>query len=285
MNPFDLPGPSFLVFYFMLCAVVTVGLRLVFVLIERGQPPSLPLQDPYRIAWLRGGAPEAARVAVLSLVDRGLLEVRYKKLMRCGPMAAELPRQGLEWAIYSLAGSPVEAPELFKDAAVVGVCEAYRLQLAQAGLAPNAAAQGNRLLALALALVILLGAAGLKAELALARGKQNLGFLAIMAVIAVYVLWLQTRRRRTRIGDLALADLRRLFAALKDRAASIQPGRMTSDALLLAAVFGLSALPGAGFAALQGFFPKASGSSGGDGGSSCGSGGCGGGGGCGGCGS
>jgi hypothetical protein len=81
-------------------------------------------------------------------------------------------------------------------------------------------------------------------------------------------------------------DLRRLFSALRQRAASIRPGAMTSDTVLLAAVFGLSALPTTGFADIVRVYKKSA-SSGGGCGSSCGSG-CGGGGsggGCGGCGS
>jgi len=285
MNPFDLPGPTFLVFYVILCAAITIGAREVATLLERRLPSSLALDDPYQIAWLRGGAPEAARIAVLSLVDRGVLEIKDKKLVRRSTSPWDAPRQPLERAIYALATSPADAAALFKDRAVSDVCDFYRQRLAKARLVPDADIERDRLLVLAASLAIVLGTAGLKAAIAVSRGKANLGFLAILAVIAAIVLWKQVLRRRTQAGDAALGDLRRLFDALKGRAASIQAGRMTNDAMLLAAVFGLGALPGTGFASLQGFFPKASSSSGGGCGSSCGSGGCGGGGGCGGCGS
>jgi uncharacterized protein (TIGR04222 family) len=286
MNPLDLPGPAFLVFYVILCAVVTVAARLVVAALESRRPSSLALDDPYQIAWLRGGAPEAARIAVLSLVDRGVLEVnKDKKLARRSASPWDAPRQPLERAVYDLAANPADAGALFKDRAVSEVCAGYRERLAKAGLVPDADGEGNRLLILAVALAIVLGIAVLKAGVALSRGKENLAFLAVLAVVAAVVLWKQILRRRTRAGDTALGDLRRLFDALKGRAASIQAGRMTNDAMLLAAVFGLSALPGTGFATLHSFFPKASSSSGGSCGSSCGSGGCGGGGGCGGCGS
>jgi uncharacterized protein (TIGR04222 family) len=52
-----------------------IAFRLALRRIESGQRPELPLNDPYHIAFLRGGAAQAARIAVMSLIDRGLLEV------------------------------------------------------------------------------------------------------------------------------------------------------------------------------------------------------------------
>src|SRR5260370_30400851 len=75
MNPFDLSGPSFLVFYICVSLIVIIALKLAIDEAERGAPRALPLSDPYHIAWLRGRTPDAARIAVLSLIDRGLLAV------------------------------------------------------------------------------------------------------------------------------------------------------------------------------------------------------------------
>jgi Protein of unknown function (DUF692) len=75
MNPFDLSGQSFLIFYIGVALIVIITLKLVIDEAEGGVPRALPLSDPYQIAWLRGGTPEAARIAVLSLTDRGLLAV------------------------------------------------------------------------------------------------------------------------------------------------------------------------------------------------------------------
>jgi hypothetical protein len=68
MNPFDLSGPSFLAFYVVLAVIVIIALKLAIDEAEGGAPPALPLSDPYHIAWLRGRTPEAARIAVLSLI-------------------------------------------------------------------------------------------------------------------------------------------------------------------------------------------------------------------------
>src|SRR6185436_11482472 len=76
---------------------------------------------------------------------------------------------------------------------------------------------------------------------------------------------------RTARGDALLADLRTLFRRLKDRAGSLRAGGATADAALLAAVFGLSALPASGFAYAKRLYPRAATSSG----SSCSSTSCG----------
>ena len=73
MNPFNLPGPAFLAFY------VTFGIALIagaciywFFRTRRVETPVLT--NPYEIAYLRGGAAEAVRVAVIGLLERNILE-------------------------------------------------------------------------------------------------------------------------------------------------------------------------------------------------------------------
>jgi uncharacterized protein (TIGR04222 family) len=148
---------------------------------------------------------------------------------------------------------------------------------------PDAAMRAWRHRWFAVAATILVGVALSKIVIAFGRGRYNVGFLFILTAMGLWVVWLLVRRRRTSLGNGMLKDLRRLFGALRQRAATIRPGAMTSDAMLLAAVFGLSALPATGFADIARIYKKSA-SSGGGCGSSCGSG-CGGGGGCGGCGS
>jgi len=92
---------------------------------------------------------------------------------------------------------------------------------------------------------------------------------------------------RTPAGDALLADLRTLFARLKERAHTLRPGGRSSEVALLMAVFGVRALSPIGFPYARQLFPKATASTssstcGSACGSSCGGGGCGGG--CGGCG-
>jgi uncharacterized protein (TIGR04222 family) len=286
MNPFDLSGPSFLVFYLAVAVFVVVAAKLAIDEAEGGTPPALPLSDPYHIAWLRGGTSEAARIAVLSLTDRGLLAVSGDNLVNLSS-AQSFVREPIEQAILArcaLSGTP--ATVVLADPGVERACAPYRAQLERLQLMPDAAMRAARYRWFAVAAAILLGVALSKIVIAFGRARYNVGFLIILTAIALWVVWLLVRRSRTHLGNRMLKDLRRLFRALRQRAATIRPGTMTSDAMLLAAVFGISALPATGFADFLRVYKKAA-SSGGGCGSSCGSGcgGGGGGGGCGGCGS
>jgi uncharacterized protein (TIGR04222 family) len=142
---------------------------------------------------------------------------------------------------------------------------------------PDAAMRAQRYRWFALAVAILLGVTLGKIVIAFGRGRYNVEFLVILTAIGLGVVWLLVRRRRTHLGNRMLKDLKRLFRALRQRVAILRPGVMTSDAMLLATVFGVSALPVTGFVDFLRVYKKAA-SSGGGCGSSCGSG-CGGGGG------
>lgn len=285
MNPFDLSGPPFLVFYIGMAVIVIIAVKLVIDEAERGAPRALPLSDPYQIAWLRGGTREAARIAVLALTDRGLLSVSGDNLVNFS-QPQSFVREPIESAVLArCARSGTAATAILDDTGVERACAPYQARLERLQLMPDAAMRAWRYRWFAIAAAILLGVALSKIAIAFGRGRYNVGFLIILAAIGLWVVWLLVRRRRTSLGNKILKDLRRLFSALRQRAATIRPGAMTSDAMLLAAVFGISALPATGFADFLRVYKKAA-SSGGGCGSSCGSGcGGGGGGGCGGCGS
>jgi uncharacterized protein (TIGR04222 family) len=284
MNPFDLSGPSFLVFYICVALIVIIALKLVIDEAEGGAPRALPLSDPYHIAWLRGGTPEAARIAVLSLIDRSLLSVSGDNLVNLSATPSVV-REPIERAVLArCAQSRTPATAILADSGVERACASYRARLEGLQLMPDAAMRAQRYRWFALAAALLLGIALGKIAIALGRGRYNIEFLIILTAIALGVVWFLVRRRRTHLGNRMLKDLQRLFKGLRQRAATIRSGGMTSDAMLLAAVFGISALPATGFADFLRVYKKAA-SSGGGCGSSCGSGcGGGGGGGCGGCG-
>src|SRR5262245_9138943 len=80
MNPFDLRGPEFLVFYLILSTIVIGVLILSRRAAEFGNIPKTDVSDPYLIAYLRGGKGETLRLATLSLIERRLLSAQDQTL-------------------------------------------------------------------------------------------------------------------------------------------------------------------------------------------------------------
>jgi uncharacterized protein (TIGR04222 family) len=285
MNPFDLPGPSFLLLYLLLIAGTAAAFYLSIIILEDGTTPPLPLGNPYQIAWLRGGAREAVRVAVLSLLDRSLVELGVSAVTARVTNVSTVA-EPIEQAILRRCINGGELlTRLPADPMVAAACDRLGDGLARLGLVPNEAQQWVRRGIFAVAVVWLGAVALVKLKVAFERGRSNVGFLIILAVAAPFALGFLLQHRRTRVGDRVLADLRRLFAGLRGRAQAIRRGETTNEAMLLAAVFGVTALPEGAYFDLQQAYARANRSGGVSGGCGGGGGGCGGGGGgCGGCG-
>ena len=291
MNPFDWHGPPFLVFYAALCAVVTGLVVLALRALESGDVPRLRQVDPYLVACLRGGVDEALRAVVLSLFDRKLLALDGVSLS-AQQTSLGLVRRPIEREVLSKFIVPGFAQEIlsFEPArqaaqALVGELERMRLVRGRWDL-------GRRVGLGIAAIATLWGVATAKIVIALGRGRTNIEFLVIFALIAVPFVVVRLWGGRTALGDQLLADLRQLFSGLGVRSHEVQLGGATNELALLVGVFGLYALSGEAESTARLFFPAPitpPGAGGGDssgGGSSCGSscgGGCGGGG-CGGCG-
>lgn len=290
-NPFDLRGPQFLVFYITLGILLFIILRIIRQRVEDDGINSRHIfSDPYTIAYLREGGEEVIRVAVISLLDRGLLTANGVMLSaRTG--AEAIARKPIEKGILKKCHNPVSASSLVQDPELVAMSERYEEELIKLRLLPGDAARRVRDILFRLSLLILWGVAGMKIYVALMRGKTNIIFLIILAVIFPVVAYALTKMPfRSIKGDRTLANLRETFSGLKSRADRVQMGGGTTDIVILASVFGLIHLPEELSAQARLFFPQlqrassSTGSSCGSGcsSSSCGGGGCGGG--CGGCG-
>ncbi len=286
-NPFDLPGPQFLIFYVVLGVFTIIILWLARQASEAADAPRIDYSDPYLLAYLRGGAPEVIRVATVSLIDRGLLQMTDDQLVDVNQSTVNIVRRPIEKALLQHFRFRAKASSAFTSPAILSTCEEYRDALQRLGLIPDESILRVRLWRLCVAVILLSGVAALKILIALQRGRTNIFFLVLLAVFFVFIAIRVHNPLRTRRGDALLADLRNLFSSLKARAAMLRPGGETADAALLMAVFGLGALPAVSFPYAKQFQPKSSASStsgcGSACGSSCGSS-CGGGGGCGGCG-
>lgn len=287
MNPFQLTGFRFLGFYVLVGIAVVWGLRIWLRQRETANaPPQQNMTDPYLIAYLRAGANEALRVATFALVDRGLLVAREEKLKRKDVDAVGVAQRPIEKAILQFYAKEREAYEIFKDRGAKAACENYAKVLKDQGMIATADTFKQRLVPAVIALTVLVGVTWTKISIALSQGRHNVGFLAVLTAVFACVVLYAWFIRRTGRGDAMLADLKSLFSRLKSRAKSLHAGGQTNEAALLAAVFGLSAIPTAGFPFMEKLYPKKSSDGSGCGSSSCSSGdsSCGGGGGCGGCG-
>lgn len=291
MNPFELTGFSFLGFYIVVASAIVVGMRFWFRQIETANAKSPQnLTDPYLIAYLRAGANEALRVTTVSLLDRGLLVNNGTTLSSKNVKALELAQRPIEKAVIQHFFPAGESHGIFKDKDALKACDSYATVLKNQGLLADANTFMKRLLPVSLALAALIGMTWAKINIAFSQGRHNVGFLVVLTIVFCIITIINWRRRRTALGDDMLGDLRSLFSRLKGRAKSLPGGGRTNEAAILAAVFGLSALPVASFPFMDKLYPAKAGSGSGCGsscssssssscssGSSCG-GGCGGGG-------
>jgi uncharacterized protein (TIGR04222 family) len=292
MNPFDLPGPSFLTFYAALSFCVIVLFTLFRRWLEQGPVPKLTDLDPYQVAFLRDGEREAIRVAVMTLCCRELLTISGDTVTT-RPDALERVRRPFERHILEACRLGEHARHIPSLSTVQRSAEGLESQLISQGLLPNESQHGVRILLVVVAALGLAGTALRKIILALERGHSNIILLVVFAVVAVFAARYAIHPFRTPVGDKVVSGLKSLFEGLRERTFDIQFDAATNEFTWLIAVHGVTALSGNTLVAARGLFPEImprragsdSSSSGGCGsscGGGCGSGGCGGG--CGGCG-
>ena len=287
MNIFDLRGPEFLAVY-LLASVV--GL-IVFYVVSRRAPPQSErqpsgdarrlLRDPYLLAFLRGGAGQTLQTVAFSMGERGHLSISKKGLIASGERGALT--HPLEIAVFVECGTLRGIGKLLRDKRLKELAENYAAPLKESGLLADHAEYSRRLRVFLAVVGALLAMAVLKISVALQGGHSNIAFLLILTMVVLIVAVVILRRRRTGAGDRALADQQILFAELKGRVKRLAAGGATSEAVLIAAAFGLAALPGAAYPFANAVHRQSQ-NGGCGGGSSCGGGGGGGGSGCGGCG-
>lgn len=299
MFPFTLSGPPFLFFYCVAALALLAGYW--FFRQSRGassRPTRISelTDDPYKIACLRGGDVEMVNVAIFNLVDRGLLEasVSGATLKTNAKASAETLRRSLDRALLACFSTPTPPGDAMLSPEVQRACGQYRQELLSRGLLLDDVQSSQVWLGLVVVLGVLGGIAVARILQALSRGQTNVAFLVLAAAVACWLAYRIGKGDTTSAGRRALDSLRTLMARLKARASGIAHGGATNEALLLAAVFGMYALPAAAFPFVEQMFPRqtslrsnsgcGSGGCGSTSGSSCGGGGGGGGGGCGGCG-
>src|SRR5262245_31992018 len=119
MNPFSLPGPEFLFFYFCFSLVVIVAAFILRRMAESGPAPKIDLADPYLIAYLRGGEDEALRVALISLVDRGILVIDDQLIRRADQAYDDPIEYQIECEMLKKFGDPGESSYVVTVASIL----------------------------------------------------------------------------------------------------------------------------------------------------------------------
>ncbi len=272
MNPFDQSGPEFLLFYLFFSLVVIIAIVFLRRRAESGPSPRIDLGDPYLIAYLRGRENEALRVAVVTLVDRGLLVMDENSVHRADHVTLEMAKNPIEYEVLKKFSYPDKAASVFKDDDLKTVFQQYRLKLEDAGLIPNNEVRLARIKRLLLALGAL-GVVGLiKIQIGLSQ-ERPVGFLVVMMIITMVIAAFFSFPRLTALGEATLADVTNLYSGLKERVHSYSQGSSPAELAMYAAVFGIGALAATPYGYAQTLFPRANNSSflGSACGSSCGS--------------
>ena len=285
-SPFDYRGPEFLAFYLLFGMVALVALYAVRRLGESDDPPPVNFNDPYLIGYLRGGWREPIRIATISLIDRGFLKADGANVTAAPDRPWTALRGVMEPTVARFFSARAAAAGAFQDAGCRGAADTYKSQLTELGLLPDEGARLRQAIWFLIAAGALWGVAGYKLYLAAQRGRHNIQFLVFFAIVFTLIAWFVSRPRVTRRGAALITSLKTLFQPLSDRAGTLLQGANPNEVLLLAAVFGMGALPEGLTPYSKALYPAASSSGCGSSsscGSSCGGGGCGGG--CGGCGS
>lgn len=222
---------------------------------ESADEARIDTSDPYRIAYLRGRAPEALRVAVINLIDRGLLQVTGDTdIQTVSDGRPGLVSDPLERALLKHFASRKPAAGIFRDEELKAWAHHYRQPLQAAGLIPTPQEQSQRGLWSVLVAGVLIAIAFAKIQIALAAGHRNIGFLIALAGIFAILAFELNFPKRTRRGDLALRDLQSLLGGWKARPSGHRESG-SAGTVLLAAVFGMTALPLAAFPYRDRLFP------------------------------
>src|SRR5262245_27194394 len=144
MNPFNLSGPEFLVFYILSSAVVLVVAWHFRQQAESAPPPRMDLSDPYLIACLRGGEAEALRLGVLALIDRGLLIADNAWIGRAAHATQEDTHNAVEAAVLRAVGTRTPVDSILNDVSLKEECRPYREKLEAEGLLPDESTKSQR---------------------------------------------------------------------------------------------------------------------------------------------
>jgi hypothetical protein len=213
MNPLDLAGPAFLGFYVLFAATIIVVARVIRRRLQAVDPPrdatgrfsegQYPKEsEAFHIAYLRGGANEIANTA---------------RVFAAMQTSAES------------AATPVSAP----------YSSHIEHDLEREGMIFKGASQRPFFQLMMITVLLLLGMAGAKIAVALSRGRTNVGFLVLAAV--VFGLNAMITLRPPRVTKAAQKYLAWLNQAHDGLLSLVNQGRRATpgEVALVAAIYGI----------------------------------------------
>jgi uncharacterized protein (TIGR04222 family) len=288
MSPFTLDDSGFMNFFMVYAIAILVPYWIVVKALQHRGASKPRVNEltamPYHIAYLRDGFRDTVRVAVVNLVDRGLLVRVGSQVRRARADSLEFARHPIEKALLESCTALREADELHRLPRVQAAQPDYEARLGAKGLLLSRDARRTVLMGFLLVALLIAGVAIGRALHALRHGDADVLGLLIVTFIALSYAWAIARHRISAAGRHALESLQGL---LERTARRLEAGGATNAALLYASAFGVWALPPDEFPFVEVLFPKPKSRPGrgdeGEGGIELGAcGGCGGGGGCGG---
>jgi uncharacterized protein (TIGR04222 family) len=262
-----LPKTAFLLAYLLACATVIAMLYVRRIVAEPVRElTKFDTSDPYRLAYLRGGANEALRVATAVLIEaRHLMllqnessEKKEKQLVTAPDCDAKSLPFPLERAVLRFFTTPRKPEEMFEQGGLKQqVDDLYKEELEKAGLLPSEAQKQARTSRALFALIFILVVGLTKIGVALWHGYRNIGFTVLIMIVAAVWAWNFSGDYRTRFGDYVVKSLEALFEGMRSQAAILKANASMAQIALLAGVYGVAALPAEVFPEVREAFPKA----------------------------
>jgi uncharacterized protein (TIGR04222 family) len=283
INPFDLAGPEFLNAYMVLLGAALVAVGLIrWTYAPRGSLDHVPALDQYDIAYLNDGTQRTADTAIVTLIERKVIELNVEQnLVAIGTLHEKA--HPVEKIVYEASQRPGGVKVNVARQAAEYVVGNIRERLESVGLIADKAENWTRATLPMLILLALSAFAGMKIAVGMARGRPVVFLMILAGVTIALAVAFGRPLRRSKLADQLIDRLKQT----KRKNDSLTPEVQSVDMLgFNVALFGANALAGTPYMPLQqALYPPNAGSGGGDGGAGGGDGGSGGcGGGCGGCG-
>lgn len=245
-----IPGPLFLVYFIILSGVLTaIGKYLTSMDNSKGyQMPEPTHLTPLEISVLKGGATEASRIAILSLIQKKVLGIEGKgiftKVIR---LKEEIVIDPIESKIFNFIKHSVFPREIFRDTKLMTAIH-KDLEPVYKVLSDLKLIRGSgdfffnwSLLFLLELMIVVLG--GTKLYLGVIHDRPS-SFLMILLPLTAYIMFTILKPppyAKTGLGERYLKRLKRHFNWIKE---SLEDGELPKgiDASFPAALFGVEVL-------------------------------------------